>query len=135
MDRRSALSRSAQLDLILEALSYARGGLTSREIFEWIRDNRPKTLVQQAEGKLRLKLQQICSTESNKKTPKILKHKISGSRSPSYTWSLPSKRTSTDNLLLVADREAAPESHEREIVLTVAFSLQGEVSEDDSGLQ
>jgi hypothetical protein len=119
MDRRSALSRSAQLDLILEALSYARGGLTSREIFEWIRDNRPKTLVQQAEGKLRLKLQQICS-----------------SRSPSYTWSLPSKRTSTDNLLLVADREAAPESHEREIVLTVAFSLQGEVSEDDdSGLQ
>lgn len=89
-DRCSSPSRHDPFELICEALRDSPGGLTSDGIFQWVRSHKPEALTEQDGTKLKRKIQQVCSGESNKKPPTLLKDRTPGG-GPAYVWKMPSR--------------------------------------------
>lgn len=79
---------SAYFNLVYEALAANPRGLSSSKVFEWLRNNRPRTFHKYDEKKLRTAIQGTLSAQSNKQQPTVWKYKVDGSEELGYIWRL-----------------------------------------------
>ncbi|KAK5709012.1 hypothetical protein LTR17_020158 [Elasticomyces elasticus] len=97
-ERTATPSRPTYIGFIYDALSANPSALRSHEIFEWVRENRPKASQERGEEKFRVSIQTTLSAQSNKKQPTIWKYKEGKSNGSGYIWRLPNAEQSAEGV-------------------------------------
>jgi hypothetical protein len=94
--RRKTPTRTPYFALIQDALVANPEGLSSNDVFEWLRTHRPHAFRQYDEKKLRLAVQGTLSAQSNKQHPTVWKYEVDGTEGRGYIWKLASAAPSAE---------------------------------------